>query len=107
MAALRDRGHDVAWIHLVAPGSPDRAVLERAHAEERILLTFDKDFGELAFRFGLSASSGVILFRLPTPSPEYVTRVVIGILESRADWIGQFAVVEAGSVRLTPLPNKR
>jgi hypothetical protein len=34
-------------------------------AESRILLTFDKDFGELAWREGLPATCGVILFRLP------------------------------------------
>jgi predicted nuclease of predicted toxin-antitoxin system len=107
VTALRDRGHDVAWIHTDAPGSKDQAVLERAQSEERILLTFDKDFGELAFRFGLRAASGVILFRLPTPSPEYVTRVVVSVLESRTDWSGQFAVVEGGSIRLTPLPKQR
>jgi len=36
--------------------------------EGRILLTFDKDFGELAWRAGLPASSGIILFRLPMPA---------------------------------------
>jgi predicted nuclease of predicted toxin-antitoxin system len=107
VAALRGRGHDIAWIHADAPGSSDVSVLQRAQTEERILLTFDKDFGELAFRFGLSAASGVVLFRLPTPSPEYVTRFVTGVLESRSDWIGHFVVVEAGNIRLTPLPKPR
>jgi predicted nuclease of predicted toxin-antitoxin system len=107
VAALRERGHDVAWVRTEAPGSTDHDVLARAQAEARILLTFDKDFGELAFRIGLPASSGVILFRIPTPSAEYVTRVVITTLESRIDWAGHFAVVEAGQVRLTPLPEPR
>ncbi len=62
--ALQEEGHDVAWIWTEAPGSTDEGVLSRAEAENRILLTFDKDFGELAFRSGLSASAGVILFRI-------------------------------------------
>jgi hypothetical protein len=53
--ALRAAGHDVAWVRTEAPGSTDRVVLERAVAETRILVTFDKDFDELAWRFGLPA----------------------------------------------------
>jgi hypothetical protein len=38
--------------------------LERAQREGRVVMTFDKDFGELAFRHGLAASVGVVLFRI-------------------------------------------
>ena len=65
---LRAAGHDVAWVQEVAAGSKDKAVLQRAQDEERVLITFDKDFGELAFRRGLPASSGTILLRLAAPS---------------------------------------
>jgi len=47
--ALRERGHDVLWVAEVAPGSKDEEVLALAIREGRILLTFDKDFGERAF----------------------------------------------------------
>ena len=63
VAALRDQGHDVLWVRADAPGITDREVLSLAQAEGRIVITFDKDFGELAFRFGLPASSGIVLFR--------------------------------------------
>ena len=56
VAALRQRGHDVLWIREAARGSPDDAVLTRAQAEARLLITFDKDFGELVFRRGRAAS---------------------------------------------------
>ncbi|WP_287661640.1 DUF5615 family PIN-like protein [Microcystis sp. M049S2] len=62
--ALRQNGHDVLWIRVESPGISDREVLSRAQAENRILLTFDKDFGELAFRSRLPASVGIILFSL-------------------------------------------
>ena len=68
VTALREQGHDVAWMVTAAPGSGDPEVLLRAQAEARVLMTFDKDFGELAFRYGLPASSGVILFRVKTQS---------------------------------------
>ena len=65
VAALRAAGHDVAWVRTEAPGSDDRTVLAMAAAEQRVLVTFDKDFGELAGRAGLPMASGVILLRVP------------------------------------------
>lgn len=47
---LRASGHDVAWLREDSPGADDEQALQRAQAEDRILLTFDKDFGALAFR---------------------------------------------------------
>jgi predicted nuclease of predicted toxin-antitoxin system len=47
---LRQRGHDVLWIREVARGASDDGVLAMAQSETRLLLTFDKDFGELVFR---------------------------------------------------------
>ena len=74
VTALREAGHDVAWVRTDAPGSNDQGVLARAQAEDRILVTFDKDFGELAFRTRLPATSGIILFRITSPSADAVAR---------------------------------
>ncbi|MGL5034589.1 MAG: DUF5615 family PIN-like protein, partial [Microcystaceae cyanobacterium] len=70
--ALRQNGHDVVWIRMESPGISDPEVLSHAQAENRILLTFDKDFGELAFRSKLPASVGIILFRIKAPSGSVV-----------------------------------
>ena len=67
--ALEAGGHDVVWVRTVAPGAADPDVLALAVREERILLTFDKDFGELAKSSGLPRGCGVILLRLPMPKP--------------------------------------
>ncbi len=53
VSALRDQEHDVAWIRTDSPGISDLEVLDRAQREDRILITFDKDFGEPAFRLKL------------------------------------------------------
>jgi len=105
--ALRSEGHDVLWVRTEAPGSTDRDVLARAVAEHRILLTFDKDFGELAFRERLSAASGVMLFRVVPTSPADVARLAVAVLKSRTDWAGHFSVVERDRVRMTRLPTER
>src|SRR5438067_7822435 len=67
--APRAAGHDVLWVAEVAPRSDDDAVLALAQASNRVLLTSDKDFGELAFRAGLPASSGIVLLRIPMRDP--------------------------------------
>jgi predicted nuclease of predicted toxin-antitoxin system len=103
---LRQHGHNVVWIRTEAPGSSDEQVLARAQAEDRILITFDKDFGELAFRARLPASSGIILFRISIPSSAHVGRVAAAVLDSRSDWAGHFAVIEDNRIRMTPLPQK-
>ena len=52
---LRDRGHDVLAVKEMLRGAEDPTILARAQAENRIVVTQDKDFGELAFRRGLSS----------------------------------------------------
>jgi predicted nuclease of predicted toxin-antitoxin system len=85
------------------PGSSDQRVLEKAQAEQRIILTFDKDFGELAFHRGLPATCGVILFRIPTRSPAQTTAIILKAIDERSDWEGHFSVVEDDRIRMTPL----
>ena len=103
VAAVRGIGHDVAWIRTDAPGSKDRDILNRAMSEHRILLTFDKDFGDLAFQFRLPATCGIVLFRLQASSSAAFAALVVAALQSRPDWAGQFSVVEPGRIRTRPL----
>ncbi len=70
IARLRELGYDVASVKEMMRGASDAAVLAEAQSERRIVVTFDKDFGELAFRFGFPAECGVILFRLNGKTPE-------------------------------------
>jgi hypothetical protein len=60
---LRAAGFDVAWIAESLPGAADAEVLARALATDRLLLTEDKDFGELTSRFGHTCH-GIVLAAL-------------------------------------------
>ncbi len=102
--ALRAAGHDVVWARIEAPGSTDDSILAKAVQESRILLTFDKDFGELAWRARLPSQCGVVLFRLLLAQPHLVGEALCRILVSRDDWAGRFSVVEPGRVRMRDLP---
>jgi predicted nuclease of predicted toxin-antitoxin system len=101
--ALREVGQEIAWVRTDAPGSTDRNVLARAVNEHRVLLTFDKDFGELAWRAGLPVTSGVVLFRLRMPPAAQIGPLLCRLVMARQDWAGHFAVVEPGRVRMRPL----
>jgi predicted nuclease of predicted toxin-antitoxin system len=104
--SLRDRGHDVLSVKETMRGAGDPEILARAQAEERIVVTHDKDFGELAFRYGLPARSGVVLFRLSGAGPESDARRILEVLETDVDWTGHFAVVTDDRIRIRPLPGR-
>jgi predicted nuclease of predicted toxin-antitoxin system len=103
VSALRQEGHDVVWIHEEAPGTPDVVVLARAQQEGRVVVTFDKDFGELAFRLGAATTCGVVLFRISATSPNAAARAAVTAFATRADWSATFAVVEDGRMRVRSL----
>lgn len=104
VAALSAAGHDIAWVRTIAPGSKDDDVLAWAVREDRVLITFDKDFGELAWRAKLPATSGIILFRIPMPLPGEAGAILSKKIAERNDWRGHFAVVEPHRIRMRELP---
>src|SRR4051794_22619558 len=99
VAALAAAGHDVVWVRIAAPGSNDPDVLAWAVREERILLTFDKDFGELARASALPRTCGVVLLRTPMPRSGDVGQRLSDLITARDDWAGYFSVIEPGRVR--------
>jgi predicted nuclease of predicted toxin-antitoxin system len=103
VTALAADGHDVAWVRSIAPGIPDSDVLAWAVREDRILLTFDKDFGDLARNATLPGSCGVILFRIPAPHTDKAGAQFAASIASRRDWAGYFSVIEPDRVRMRPL----
>ena len=101
--ALKAAGNDVAWVRLESPGLVDRDVLSWAIRERRVLLTFDKDFGELARASSSLGAGGVVLFRLPMPKAAEMGNLISNLITSRDDWAGHFAVIEPGRVPMRPL----
>ena len=104
LRVMRESGFDVVSIAETHPGIPDTEVLSIASAESRTLLTFDKDFGDLAFRQGLPASCGVILFRVGSLTPAETGAIAVATLQSGVAWAGHFCVVSDRKIRITRLP---
>jgi predicted nuclease of predicted toxin-antitoxin system len=103
--AAQQAGIDLTWVRDTSPGSDDESVLAMAKTGSRVVVTFDKDFGELAFRKGVGASCGVILLRPRLRSPEFLTKFLLTVLTQDIEWQGHFTVAQEGSIRVVPLPS--
>ncbi len=100
---LRGFGHDVLAVAEAMPKADDLDILARAVSERRILVTNDKDFGELVYRSG-QAHHGVLLLRLHDESSANRVRVVKAILEHYEDQLtSHFIVATESAVRIRPV----
>ncbi len=67
---LRNLGYDITSIGEENPSISDKSVMEIAHTEQRLILTFDRDYGELIYKHNYKPPQGVIYLRLERYSPE-------------------------------------
>lgn len=103
--ALRADGHDVVWATEADPGSNDLAVLGRARLEARILLTLDRDFGELVFLRGALAPPGLVFVRMVPPDAMRLVTALRWLVSGAGVPIeGKFVVLDADGARFRPLP---
>ena len=93
VSLLREAGYDVLSVSEVAPGIDDKEVLALAVCESRILLTFDKGFGNLIFERLLPPPPGIALFRIPDVKSEDVPHFVMGSTAAQTEWQGIFRVI--------------
>lgn len=97
-------GHNVLYIAELDPGIDDNAVLARSRESDAVLLTADKDFGELVFRQRL-LHSGVVLIRLAGLDPETKAELVATAFEQHADELASgFAVLSRRALRVRKGP---
>jgi predicted nuclease of predicted toxin-antitoxin system len=103
---LRAAGHDVVYMAEVAPTVSDTEVMLRAQTEQRILLTEDKDFGDLVFRHGRSVP-GLVLSRID-PAMHELKRVRLdaAIRQFGENLLGRYTVVEEARFRSRPLAQR-
>jgi len=97
---LRNAGFDISSISEEFPGISDREVLQKSQFENRIILTFDRDYGELIFRFKMGLPAGIVYFRLipnyPTEPAEYLIRM-LSIENLKLE--NYFTIVDAEKIR--------
>jgi predicted nuclease of predicted toxin-antitoxin system len=107
VAVLREAGHEVATIAPGEAGTTDEAVLQRAAGDRAILLTADKEFGELAIARG-AVASGVVLFRRSVTAPKTAAARLLALIEEHADGLyNLYAVVTPARARVRRLDAPR
>jgi len=100
IARLREAGHQMLAVAEMEPGISDDVVLDRANSEAAMLVTEDKDFGELAYRQFL-VHHGVILVRLSGLPASKKAEILMSVLRAHEHELpGSFTVVSPGMVRI-------
>ena len=100
VAARRAAGHGVWYVAEESRGIGDDEVLSRAQSDRAVLITADKDFGELIFRQG-KASAGVLLRRLAGASSERRVQLVSGVVDQHGEeLVGAFSVLTLRALRI-------
>lgn len=100
VARLRQDGHRVCYVAEMEPGIPDDMVLASANREKALLLTADKDFGEVIFRQRLY-THGIVLIRLAGLSPSRKAEIVASAINQHAAELPRaFAVIARGAIRI-------
>ena len=100
---LRKDGHSVLYIGELSPGIDDESVLHQANQNGSLLMTSDKDFGELVFRMG-RVHAGVVLLRLAGLSAVEKTMAVSSVFANQGnELLEAFSVISPGRVRIRRL----
>ena len=103
--ALRADGYDVLAVGEVTHRSDDRALIDQANREKRILLIEDKDLGWLVFVCHAD-SAGVILIRFPGNARQTLVQTVKRVIHEQGEQLlGAFVVVQPGHTRISRKPD--
>ena len=102
---LRNAGYEVTAIVEDSVGVADTEVMARAVLENRIILTFDRDYGELIYRRGLPAPAGVVHFRFLPLSPEEAGHRILALFgTATVPLAGYYTVIDQNQIRQRRLP---
>jgi predicted nuclease of predicted toxin-antitoxin system len=104
VAQMRLAGHDVTYTAETSPGISDGETIRIANDEARLLLTEDKDFGELIFRRGGDVPGFVLLRIDPERRTLKWTRLQAAIARFGERLAGHYTVVDVARMRSRPMP---
>jgi predicted nuclease of predicted toxin-antitoxin system len=100
VSRLRRDRHDVGYVAEMSPGIMDEEVLALASNESTLLLTADKDFGELIFRQGY-VKHGIVLYRLAGLSSQKKAEIISSVISEHGnELLAAFSVITEKAVRI-------
>lgn len=94
--ALKELGHDVVSVNEYRPSITDEEVVKWANAEGRIILTFDRDYGEIVFRYKIACS--VVFFRDKGEKPTSAANMLLELMNT-IKLEGYFTVIDKNGIR--------
>jgi predicted nuclease of predicted toxin-antitoxin system len=93
-------GQNISYVARDLSGITDMEVIQLSIKEERIIITLDKDYGELIFKHGLKLITGIIYLRFLDYDPELPARMILSILrDSKITFAGKFTVIDPNGIR--------
>lgn len=99
---LSQQGYDVLAVRNINPQLGDDEILEIAIKDERLVVTMEKDFGELVYRHKI-AHAGVLQLRLDDATGLEKVQVLAQIFSEHGDELfGSFSVYKNGRLRIHP-----
>ncbi len=104
---FRNQGSDIKWVSDFSPKMDDENLIKLARTEKRILLTNDKDFGELVF-LQKRLTHGIILVRVKGQETGLKVKLIKRLMEEYAEKLsGHFVVITKDKFRFIPLEVKK
>jgi predicted nuclease of predicted toxin-antitoxin system len=97
---LSASGLDVLAIRDACPGWVDEDVLALAVTEQRWIITFDRDYGDLVFKLNLPAPPAIVLLREAHYRPDEPAEWVLSLLAQPDNYVGRFVVFTRDKVRV-------
>lgn len=102
---LKSAGLDIVSVISMMAGANDEQVLAHARLEGQVILTFDRDYGELIYRQKLPVPAGIIYFRFAPLTPEEPAEYFLNLLDDpKIRLEGKFTVAGRERLRQRPLP---
>ena len=97
---LRDKEYSVNSIQETHQGLSDEEVIKIAKDENLTILTFDRDYGELIFRYAIANPPAVVYFRFKGTDPQFVGRLLHDLLtDAKIEIKNAFTVIDQNSIR--------
>ncbi len=98
---LKKQGVDIVLVSVFASGISDREVLDLANEKGRMVVTFDRDFGQLTFK-EKRKTKGLILLRFVPQSPQQIAKRIQQVLATNIRMENCVVIVKKDSLRVTP-----
>lgn len=96
---LRRNGIDIISIQELNPGITDIEVINISNSENRIIITFDKDYGDLIYQKKIIFKIGIIFLRFIPKSHEELAEFLIEIINLKIEFQNKFSVIDREKIR--------